>query len=43
MAARTRAAATSHRPRVAPEPAPEDNVDEPEDGQVDAAYVREDD
>ncbi|PMR62196.1 integrase [Verrucosispora sp. ts21] len=35
VAARTRAAATSHRPRVAPEPPPEDDVDEPEDGQVD--------
>ncbi|GAA2707274.1 Mu transposase C-terminal domain-containing protein [Micromonospora olivasterospora] len=35
VAARTRAAAASHRPRVAPEPAPEDDVDEPEDGQVD--------
>ncbi|MFI0797033.1 Mu transposase C-terminal domain-containing protein [Micromonospora rubida] len=35
VAARTRAAATSHRPRVAPEPAPETDIDEPEEGQVD--------
>ncbi|MEH0975273.1 Mu transposase C-terminal domain-containing protein [Micromonospora sp. CPCC 205546] len=35
VAAKTRAAAATHRPRLAPDPPLDDDIDEPEDGQVD--------